>query len=121
MSDLKVYCGGGTVDQWGTFKRNKRDIIVTIKYDNTPYELIDNLKGFYNKALVYKDLWNSGHLILVSYNTVVAECIGNKYILHGYYSQTTAKHISAFLANIGAQMLSKREILEQEGTWQKIK
>lgn len=121
MDNLEVYCGGRTVDQWGTFKRNKRDIIVTIKYDNTPHELIDNLEGFYNKALVYKDLWNPGHLILVSYNTVVAECIGNRYIIHGYYSITTARHINAFLHNIGAETLSKKEIEQQEGTWQKIK
>lgn len=115
-----IYAGGCVINQWGTFKRNKRDIITTIQYNGEPYELIDNLQGFYNKALVYKNLWTLGHLILVSYNTVVAEVVGNNYIIHGYYSPTTARHINAFLKNLNIETLGKKDIEKITDKWQEI-
>lgn len=118
MKDLKVYVGGQTVDQWGTFKRNKRDIIKEFYKEGTNYILVKNFEGHYNKALMYQDKENSNHYILVSYNTIVAELKGNKYIVYGYYSETTTRHINTFLEHFGIKTLSKREIIDIAGEWQ---
>lgn len=37
------------------------------------------------------------HIVLVSYQTEVAEIVGGVLIVHGLYSATTRKHISAFV------------------------
>jgi hypothetical protein len=37
------------------------------------------------------------HIVLVSYATEVAEIVGGVLIVHGLYSMTTRKHISAFV------------------------
>lgn len=37
------------------------------------------------------------HIVLVSYQTEVAEIVGGVLIVHGLYSMTTRKHISAFV------------------------
>ncbi len=83
--------------------------------------MTNNLKGFYNKALIYQNNYNSYNYILVSYNTIVAEIKDDKFIVYGYYSQTTARHINAFLNYFGLKLLSKKEILDIENTWQQSK
>lgn len=118
MKDLRVYVGGQTVDQWGTFKRNKRDIIKEFEKDGINYILVKNFKGHYNKALMYQNKENSNHYILISYNTIVAELKDNKYIVYGYYSPTTARHINAFLEHFGIETLWKKEIERIAGEWQ---
>ena len=118
MKDLKVYVGGQTVDQWGTFKRNKRDIIKEFKKDGGNYILVKNFQEHYNKALMYQDNNNSNHYILISYNTIVAEIKNNKYIVYGYFSPTTARHIDTFLQWFGFKALSKREVEKIAGKWQ---
>lgn len=118
MKDLKVYVGGQTVDQFGTFKRNKRDITKEFKKDGTNYILVKNFKEHYNKALMYQDNNNSNHYILISYNTIVAELKDNKYIIYGYYSLTTARHINTFLEHFGIETLQKKEIETIVGKWQ---
>ena len=112
-----IYVGGQVVDQWGTFKRNKRDIIKTFKIDNQEYNLKIILEDFYNKALVYTNFFDSTNYILISYNTIVAETKGDKFIIYGYYSQTTAKHINAFLEYFGIKRLSKKEIEQNSDKW----
>ena len=37
------------------------------------------------------------HIVLISYTTEVAEIVGGVLIVHGLYSATTRKHISAFV------------------------
>lgn len=118
MKDLEVYVGGQIVDQWGTFKRNKRDITKEFEKDGTNYILVKNFECHYNKALIYQDNNNSNHYILISYNTIVAELKDNKYIIYGYYSPTTAKHINTFLRYFGFKTLSKKEIETIAGEWQ---
>lgn len=117
----KIYVGGGTVDQWGTFKRNKRDIIENFENEGNNYILTNNLGGFYNKALIYQNYLDSCNHVLVSYNTIVAEIKGDKFIIYGYYSKTTATHINAFLNFFGLKTLSKKEILNIEDSWQQRK
>ena len=58
----------------------------------------DSRKSFYNKAIVYEDM-NGRHLILRSYNTVVAEIMDGKVIRAdiGVHSVTTNRHIREFI------------------------
>lgn len=118
MKNLKVYCGGEIIDQWGTFKRNKRDIIEEFQNDGIDYILVKNFKEHYNKALMYQNEMNSNNYILVSYNTIVAELKDNKYIIYGYYSETTKRHINTFLQHFGFNTLSKKEIFNILNKWQ---
>lgn len=118
MKNRKIYVGGKIIDQWGTFKRNKRDIIQEFENEGIDYILVNNLNGFYNKALIYQNKENSNNYILISYNTIVAELKDNKYIIYGYYSETTKRHINAFLQHFGINTLSKKEIIAIENEWQ---
>jgi len=118
MNNRTIFVGGKIIDQWGTFKRNKRDIIKEFTNEGIDYILINNLSGYYNKALIYQNKSNSNNYILVSYNTIVAEIKKDKYIIYGYYSETTKRHINAFLQHFGLETLSKKEILEVENEWQ---
>lgn len=115
-----VYVGGAIVNQWGTFKRNKRDIIKEFQNNGDTFELLENMSCYYNKALIYQNKNNKKHIILVSYNTIVAEIKDIKFIIHGYYSQTTAKHINTFLYKMGLVGFSKKEIENIAEQWQKI-
>lgn len=121
MNNKKIFVGGEIIDQWGTFKRNKRDIIKEFTHEGIDYILVKNLEGYYNKALIYQNKSNSNNYILVSYNTIVAEINENKYIIYGYYSETTKRHINAFLQRFGLETLSKKEILSIENEWQERK
>ena len=116
----KIYVGGETIDSWGTFKRNKRDIIEEFENDEKKYKLVKNFDGFYNKALMYKNVDNNKNLILVSYNTIVAEINGEEFIVYGYYSQTTAKHINEFLNYFLIKGMSKKEIEQNANKWLKV-
>lgn len=120
MENRKIYVGGDIINEWGTFKRNKRDIIENFKNEGINYILFKNIDGCYNKALIYKNINNNKNYILVSYNTIVAEKNGNKFIIYGYYSDTTKRHINEFLRYFKMNQLSKREIIEIENKWQKI-
>lgn len=116
----KIYVGGQIIDEWGTFKRNKRDIIEEFENDEKRYKLVKNFDGFYNKALMYENVDNNKNLILVSYNTIVAEINGSKFVVYGYYSQTTNKHIDAFLNYFGLKGMSKKEIEQNANKWLKV-
>ena len=113
----KIYIGGEILDSWGTFKRNKKDIITEFKNDDNEYVLTKNFNGFYNKALMYQNKNNVSNYILVSYNTIVAEKNGSEFIIYGYYSRTTAGHINAFLNWFGLTNFSKKEIIANESKW----
>ena len=113
-----IYVGGQIIDQWGTFKRNKRDIIEEFENDGNKYILTKNFNGFYNKALMYQNENNLNNYVLISYNTIVAEIDGgSKFIVYGYYSETTKRHINAFLNWFGLTSFSKKEIIENENKW----
>ena len=117
----EIYVGGQIVDEWGTFKRNKRDIIEEFENDGNKYILTKNFNGYYNKALMYQNENNLNNYILVSYNTIVAEINKDKFIIYGYYSQTTNKHIDAFLNWFGLKGMWKKEIIENSNKWLNMK
>lgn len=83
-------------------------------YDLQPQ--YDRRKSFYGKAKVYRD--DKGHLLLQSYDTIVAEITdgiatedGKSNVkVNGWYSQTTARHINDFLHQHGFRTLSKKEM-----------
>ena len=102
---------GGQWGQYGSYKRNKRDIKKYIKYDGRYFELFENISGYYNKALIYKEI-NKNNYILLSYETVVSEYKENKMILYGWYSMTTANHINAFLHRFNYASMGKQAILK---------
>lgn len=113
--NLEVDAGGKIVNQWGTFRRNKGDINNNLlDSEGQHYILIKNLEGFYNKALIYQNVNNNNNYILISYNTIVAEIFDETFTIYGYYSQTTAKHINAFLKRFGIKTMSKKEIEKSE-------
>jgi len=66
-------------------------------------------KSFYGKA---KTINQNGTEILQSYQTDVAEYdkATGKVKINGWYSQTTARHINAFLSKHGKPTLSKSEM-----------
>lgn len=76
----------------------------------------DSRKSFYKKAKVYKD--SKGHLLLVSYSTIVAEITDGMMTedglptvkVNGWYSATTARHINDFLYQYGFKTMSKKEM-----------
>lgn len=87
------------------------------------YELkprYDRCKSFYGKTRVYRD--DKGHLILMSYSTIVATIIdgiltsdGNPELkVNGYYSRTTARHINEFAQQHGFNKMSKKELGEED-------
>jgi len=83
-------------------------------YDLKPQ--YDNRKSFYGKAKVYKD--NRGHLLLMSYSTIVAEITDGlvtdsgepEVKVNGWYSCTTARHINDFLYQHGFSTMTKKEM-----------
>ena len=85
-------------------------------YDLQPQ--YDSRKSFYGKAKVYRD--DKGHLLLMSYATIVAEITdgiatpdGEPTVkVNGWYSQTTARHINDFLYQHGFETMSKKEMEE---------
>lgn len=115
-----VYVGGQIIDEWGTFKRNKRDIIKEFENDGNKYILTKNFDGYYNKALMYRNENTTFNYVLVSYNTIVAEIKKDKFIIYGYYSQTTARHINKFLDHFGIKEMSKKEIEQNANKWLKV-
>ena len=76
----------------------------------------DSRKSFYGKAKVYSD--DKGHLLLMSYSTIVAEITDSiasedgkpSVKVNGWYSQTTARHINDFLYQYGFETMSKKEM-----------
>ena len=89
---------------------------MTYLYDLEPRH--DSRKSFYGKAKVYKD--DKGHLLLMSYSTIVAEITdgiatedGRSTVkVNGWYSATTARHINEFLYQHGFKTMSKKEMEE---------
>ena len=114
MEDRKVYVGGQIIDQYGTFKRGKREIINEFRHEGKEYILVKNFAEHYNKALMYQDKDDVNHYILISYNTIVAEYIDGKMIEYGYYSQATNRHLNSFLEHFGFKSMNKKETLENE-------
>lgn len=66
-------------------------------------------KSFYNKCRVEEEF---GISYLYSYNTKVAHYNHetNQMVVNGYFSQTTASHINAFLNYYGFDSCSKKEL-----------
>jgi hypothetical protein len=73
----------------------------------TNLQLMQNI--FYGKAKMYN---SDGIIRLSSYDTHVAtfDSIQNKMYVYGYYSQTTAKHINAFLEYFGFDKCNKQQL-----------
>lgn len=78
--------------------------------------IYDSRKSFYKKANIYRD--DKGTIYLMSYETIVAE-ITDRIItkdgkahakVHGWYSNTTARHINEFLLQYGFNKMSKKEM-----------
>ena len=91
------------------FRRNKREIEKTIKYNGLAYELIENLDG-YGKALVYRYTdYLSDKFVLLIYNTVVTEIEDNLLILNGSFSSTTLKHIKEFCYKYAHKQVTKKD------------
>lgn len=72
--------------------------------------IYDSRKSFYGKAVVLVDGLTKR---LQSYDTIVAEidADGNATV-HGWYSQTTARHINEFLRQNGHKPMSKKQMEE---------
>lgn len=101
------YCqGDGAMFEFDLYYYNKH---VSIKH-----------YGYYNKALMYQNENNLKNYILVSYNTIVAEINGSEFIVYGYYSQTTARHINIFLNWFGLKGMSKKEMEQNANKWLKV-
>ena len=113
ITNNSVYCGGYN-EQYG-FKRNKRDIVKTLLHEGRTYELKEAFG--YNRALIYKDIDEPTHELLVSYNTIVAEKIDGVIDLYGWYSRTTAKHINTYLEQYGLRGLCKKELENTTGVF----
>lgn len=66
-------------------------------------------KSFYNKAKMERV---NNVTRLQSYNTIVATYNHdtNEMKINGYYSQTTAKHINAFLSYFGFDTCNKKQL-----------
>lgn len=88
---------------------NKRDIRKEIDYNGEVYKFEKTLDGTYNKANIYK---KDNKLILLSYDTVVAQAIEHISVTaFGWYSATTARHINIFLKELGIYKgMSKKEL-----------
>lgn len=71
---------------------------------------VNGRKSFYDKCRVVK---KDGISYLYSYNTNVSqyEHATNKMVVNGWYSNTTATHINAFLNYYGFDMCSKQELM----------
>ena len=116
MENKKIYkynynnLGGEIINQYGTYKRNKRNIRELIEYNGNIYKKIENIDGFYNKAIIYQNIKNSNNYILLSYETIVSEYNGKYFDIFGYYSVTTARHLNYFFEKFGFKKLSKKEI-----------
>ena len=67
-------------------------------------------KSFYGKATV---IIKNNVAKLKSYDTIVCEydMNNNKMLVFGWYSNTTAKHINAFLNYYGFDTCTKKELL----------
>lgn len=74
---------------------------------------IEHVKSFYRKAILIhvKKITK-----LRSYETIVAEYNHktNKITVFGWYSQTTGRHINAFLEYYGFDKMTKKEMVENE-------
>lgn len=70
----------------------------------------DRRNEFYGKAVVREQ--DNGDSVLFSYGTKVAEIKNSKLIIHGWYSQTTARHINEFAVQNGFKSMSKKEMIE---------
>lgn len=88
---------------------NKRDIRKEINYKGEIYKFEKTLDGTYNKANIYK---KDNKLILLSYDTVVAQAIEHISVTaFGWYSATTSRHINGFFKEFGIYKgMSKKEL-----------
>lgn len=81
------------------------------------YELFpryDSRKSFYGKA--HEFWYEDGSVALQSYSTIVAEITKEgKAIVHGWYSQTTTRHIKEFLKQHGFRAENMDQILRDYG------
>lgn len=70
---------------------------------------VNSRKSFYGKCAVIEE---NGIASLKSYETIVAEynTITKEMKVNGYYSQTTASHINAFLNYYGFKTCTKKEL-----------
>lgn len=74
----------------------------------------DSRKSFYSKAKV--DTGDNGDKNkLYSYNTLVAEIVDGKPVVHGTYSATTLRHIKEWLKQLGYRADSAKQIMQDYG------
>lgn len=92
---------------------NKCDIKNEINFNGKIYQFEKSLDGTYNKANIYR---NDNTLILLSYDTVVAQAIEHISITaYGWYSATTARHINKFFKEFGIYKNMNKKELEDMG------
>jgi hypothetical protein len=74
----------------------------------------DSRRSFYSKAKV--DTGDDGDKNkLYSYNTLVAEIVDGKPVVHGTYSATTLRHIKEWLKQLGYRADSAKQIMQDYG------
>lgn len=78
-----------------------------MKTELTP--VIDSRKSFYKKAYV---LTENDKIVLLSYDTKVAEIKDEKAKIFDTYSPTTLRHIKDFLYQNGFKIGTKKELIE---------
>ena len=64
----------------------------------------------YAQAKIRRD---TNRVALISYATTVCEIVGGVLVVHGLYSMTTRKHISAFMREFGMDYYIAKECYER--------
>ena len=64
----------------------------------------------YAQAKVRRD---TNRVALISYTTTVCEIVGGVLVVHGLYSMTTRKHISAFMREFGLDYYIAKSCFER--------
>lgn len=66
------------------------------------------------KAQVWKWVYPDGHITLVSYGTIVADCDSEGWVrIYGLYSATTRRHIGWFMKELGLDYQTAKTIHEE--------
>lgn len=75
----------------------------------------DGVKSFYGKAKVHE--YADGFTYLRSYETVVVkvDTVNRRFIVNGWYSTTTARHINSFVRSLTGRGYSKAELNAMAG------
>ena len=74
--------------------------------------IFDTRKSFYKKAYIIQE---NNKIVLLSYDTEVAEIQDGKAKIFDTYSPTTLRHIKDFLYQNGFKIGTKKELMEWYG------